>query len=221
MKTFDNQDSAEFTQIVMNEHKAYVQNLRAAGLEVTEYPGIRDDAPDAVFPDWFCTYKGESIPEGVLIICPMKYQSRRDERVPELIERLSASYKHTIDLTHFEEKGLALEGKGSIVFDHRNRRFYIILSNRACQEVIDELVTQWNRLCVDGDTNPYEAITFVARDANKEVIYHTDCMLTLHGHHALVCLESITDPEQKAMVIRSLTDPANPWPYEIMDVSYE
>jgi hypothetical protein len=33
-----------------------------------------------------------------------------------------------------------LEGKGSIVFDHRNRNFYIALSQRAHIEVVEELL---------------------------------------------------------------------------------
>jgi hypothetical protein len=37
---------------------------------------------------------------------------------------LSKNYKHFIDLSHWEEKEKALEGKGSIVFDYRNCKMY-------------------------------------------------------------------------------------------------
>lgn len=47
--------------------------MKNAGINVTVFQQLGDDAPDSVFPDWFTTYKGEAIPEGVLIIHPMKY----------------------------------------------------------------------------------------------------------------------------------------------------
>ena len=50
----------------------------------------------------------------------MKHVSRQLERDKEIIERLRKSYKNFIDLTHWEEKDKALEGKGSLVFDYRN-----------------------------------------------------------------------------------------------------
>lgn len=126
--------------------------MESNGIDVTVLPQLGDDAPDSIFPDWFTCYKGESIPEGVLIIHPMKYQSRRNERTPEIIEQLQRGYKYCIDLTHFEEQEKALEGKGAIVFDHRNRHFYCARSNRSHIEVIDELVAQWNKICVNGKT---------------------------------------------------------------------
>jgi hypothetical protein len=57
----------------------------------------------------------------------MKHSSRRLERDPEIIATLRKDYKHFIDLTGWEEKGLALEGKGATVFDYRNCKFYITL----------------------------------------------------------------------------------------------
>jgi hypothetical protein len=149
------------------------------------------DAPDSVFPDWFTCYKGEAIPEGVLILHPMKYQSRRNERQPEIIKQLSRSYKHIIDLTHFENEGKALEGKGSVVFNHRSRCFYIAISNRAHIEVVEEFVSKWNKICINGESDPYKAVTFEAIDQHGEIIYHTDCMLVLLGKHVLVCLDAI------------------------------
>lgn len=222
MKAQDNQDSNEFSSIIMNEHKQFIQNIQAAGLEVTVLEMDEEsNAPDAVFPDWFTTYKGESMPEGVLIIHPMKYQTRRNERTPELIRKLQRQFKHTIDLTHFEETGGALEGKGSVVFDHRNRKFYITLSNRATIEVVEELVEKWNQLCVDGATNPYRAVTFTSYDARGDVIYHTDCMMTIHGHHAMACLDSVKDQDERAMLIEELTSQKNPYPVEILELSQD
>ena len=40
----------------------------------------------------------------------------------------------------WEKKDLALEGKGSLVFDYRNQKIYCALSPRACKEVVDDLI---------------------------------------------------------------------------------
>lgn len=149
-----------------------------------------DDAPDAIFPDWFTCYKGDAIPGGVLILHPMKYLTRRNERSPEVVAKLKSKFEHLIDLTTFEEKGLALEGKGSIVFHHRARCFLIARSERSCPEVIDALVAEWNKI----SKVPYCAVTFEARDSSDQVIYHTDCMLSLAGYHAFICIDAIKDP---------------------------
>ena len=147
MADIDNQDGDEFNELIQLEHSRFVKNIEDAGIPVTILPQLGEDAPDSVFPDWFTCYKGESIPEGVLVIHPMKYQSRRNERTPEIIEQLKRGYKHVIDLTHFESQGKALEGKGAIVFDHRNRKFYTARSNRADVDVVNELVLKWNKIC--------------------------------------------------------------------------
>ena len=178
-----------------------------------------DDAPDAIFPDWFTTYKGDIIPKGVLIIHPMFYESRRKERDPTLIAKIAKGYEHLIDLTHFENDNMALEGKGAIVHDHRNRCFYIAKSNRAHVPVIDYLVEKWNAICVDGDTKPYKAITFDAKDRHGDVIYHTDCLMTVHEKHAFVCISAIPDLDQRAAIVNSLT--TGPNAIEILELSLE
>jgi hypothetical protein len=155
-------DSAEFDEKVKAQHAEFVSNIRNAGIPVTVYQQPGDAAPDAIFPDWFTCYKGDAIPGGVLILHPMKYLSRRNERAPEIVASLKAKFKHCIDLTEFEKRGLALEGKGAIVFHHRARCFLIARSERSCPEVIDTLVTEWNKL----SKVPYRAVTFEARDTS-------------------------------------------------------
>lgn len=61
------------------------------------------------------------MPHGVLILYPMHYASRRIERDPKVITYLKKRFRDVIDLTHFERDGKALEGKGSLVSDYRNK----------------------------------------------------------------------------------------------------
>lgn len=92
-----------------------------------EFARSEDRAPDAIFPDWFTTHKNDDVPEGVFILYPMKHASRQLERDQAIIANLRENYKHFIDLSGWEEKGLALEGKGSVVFDYRNAKLYCSL----------------------------------------------------------------------------------------------
>jgi hypothetical protein len=55
----------------------------------------------------------------------MKCETRQLERDEEIIKNLRLNYKHFIDLSHWEKKDLALEGKGACVFDYRNQKIYI------------------------------------------------------------------------------------------------
>lgn len=61
---------------------------------------------------------------GVFILYPMFHKSRRNERDPKIIEDLKKKYKYFIDLREFEAEDKALEGKGSLVFDYRNKKIF-------------------------------------------------------------------------------------------------
>jgi len=49
------------------------------------------------------------------------------ERDAKIIAKLKESYKYFIDLSHWEKKGKALEGKGAVVFDYRNQKIFCTL----------------------------------------------------------------------------------------------
>jgi len=74
----------------------------------------------------------------------MKHPSRRRERDRAMINKLKQGLRHVIDLTHFEIDDKALEGKGSLVADHRNRRFFCALSPRSHEDVVNEFINKWN-----------------------------------------------------------------------------
>lgn len=57
----------------------------------------------------------------------MHHKSRQAERDLGMINQLRKDYKHFIDLTNWEAKGQALEGKGSVIFDYRNQKIYCSL----------------------------------------------------------------------------------------------
>ncbi|CDW88545.1 amidinotransferase [Stylonychia lemnae] len=206
------QSTNDLAQIEFDKFK---ETLQSGGIKVVEFAKKDSRAPDAIFPDWFTTHKNDDIPEGVFILYPMKHHSRQLERDQEIIEELSKNYKHFIDLSGWEEKGKALEGKGSLVFDYRNQKIYCSLSPRACGEVVADLIVQWNKI----SQKQYRSVTFTSYDRKGNIVYHTDCILTLLNDHAVICVTAIKDKKERKRVLIELSNPPiNNKPYQILEI---
>jgi hypothetical protein len=171
------------------EFDAYVALLRSYGVGVE----VVDDTPspltpDSVFPNnWFSMHEG-----GTLVLYPMFAENRRKERKQTVIDRLLQNYNinSLIDLTPWEDKGLFLEGTGSMVLDRAARIAYACLSPRTSMEVLNEF-------CKALDFRP---VTFHASDAAGRPIYHTNVMMSVGTRNAVVCIDSVKDPgERKAL----------------------
>ncbi len=110
---------------------------------------------------------------------------------------------------------MALEGKGSLVYDYRNQKIYCALSPRACKNVVDDLIQKWNKI----SKRPYKAVTFTAHDRKGNIIYHTDCMMTLLHDHAVVSMTTVKNKkERKNLVLELSNPPLNNVPYQIMEI---
>jgi hypothetical protein len=90
-------------------------------------------------------------------------------------------------------KGEALEGTGSLVFDHKFKRLYVCISERACSKTLNNYLKQLNENCAPG--KQYNMITFKAFDNKKpqSPIYHTNVMMAILENHVIVNLSSIID----------------------------
>jgi len=96
--------------------------------------------PDSVFPNnWFSTHD-----DGTLVLYPMFAENRRLERKPAALEAIEANFdeKRTVDLTHYEEEGLFLEGTGSMVLDRVNKIAYACESPRTNKTVLNDFCEQ-------------------------------------------------------------------------------
>ena len=170
----------------LGEFDAYVALLRSYGVSVEvvdDTPSPR--TPDSVFPNnWFSTHEG-----GTMVLYPMFAENRRKERKQTVIDRLLQKYNinNLIDLTPWEEKGLFLEGTGSMVLDRAARIAYACLSPRTSAEVLDEF-------CKALDFRP---VTFHASDASGRPIYHTNVMMSVGTRNAVVCIDSVRDPKER------------------------
>lgn len=72
------------------------------------------------------------------------------------------------------------------------------------------MIEQWNKISVV----PYKAVTFHSYDRKGNIIYHTDCMMTLLSDHAVICVTTIKDKKERKRVLVELSNPPlNTKPY--------
>ena len=94
----------------------------------------------------------------------------------------------------------------------------MLSSPRSNQDVIDDLVIEWNKL----SKNPYKAVTFESYDQKGQQIYHTDCMMTLLYDHAVISITAIRDKSMRKRVALELSNPPqNIKPYKILEITRE
>lgn len=177
----------------LREFLAYAALLRANGVNIALAEDTEDPrTPDSIFPNnWFSTHE-----DGTLVLYPMAMPNRRAERKENFLNIIKKHFevKRTIDLTHYEEEGLFLEGTGSLILDRENKIAYACLSPRTSQEVLNDFCSQMG----------YRAISFRATDQKGIDIYHTNVMMSVGTTYAIVCLDAISDQSEREMVIQSL-----------------
>lgn len=174
------------------EFDALALALGESGVDVLV---IEDDLrlPDSVFPNNWISFHSPTEGSPVLITYPMCTKSRRRERRDEVLDEVSAYLgirPDHLDLSAMEDDGVFLEGTGSLVLDRLNGVVYACLSGRTHESALDA----W---C---DETGYRAIAFHASDAEGRLVYHTNVILSIGSHLAVVCLEAIGDPDERELV---------------------
>ena len=183
------ESSDTLTERARAEFDQAVRTLSAAAVKVHVFDDtLAPEKPDAVFPNnWFSTHH-----DGRIALYPMYTPSRRAERRHDIVASLQQHYRVSgiVDYSSSEERGLYLEGTGSLVLDHENRIAYVSLSRRADRELLE-------KFCADFD---YEPVTFQSSSDDGRPIYHTNVMLCVGTQFVLVGLEMIDDPGQRETV---------------------
>lgn len=186
-------EPAKLLHLVQSEFDAMVAKLRTKKVNLLQIDDTAEPAkPDAVFPNnWISTHA-----DGTLVLYPMCTPNRRNERRVDIVEKLQQGFKVSkkIDLSAHEQENIFLEGTGSIVFDHQHKRAYACLSPRTNGALLNTLAHQLG----------YTAIAFHAYDESKQEIYHTNVMMCIGSRFAVVCLESITDLNERKHVSNTL-----------------
>lgn len=196
----------QITQTAIQEFEAYVATLRAHDIAVIDFHDSDDQPkPNAVFPNnWFTTW-----PDGTVYCYPMATPSRRVERSAAALDLLGAQFdiRQVVDMSTAEADATFLEGTGVMVFDHPARTVYACVSPR-CNEAL---------FTKHAETLGYKAVAFHASDPSGTAIYHTNVMLGVQSHTAVLYSEGISDKAERNAVLDSLAASG----HDIIDISFE
>lgn len=177
----------------LEEFNRFVSLLTNNDVDVTVVEDTPEPhTPDSLFPNNWVSFHDD----GTVLLYPMYAPNRRTERKEHVLEKINKLFRITkkIDLSHYENDDLFLEGTGSMVLDRDNRIAYSCLSMRTEKTVLDEFCKIMN----------YEAVTFSAVDKNGQPIYHTNVMMCLADKYAVICIDSIPAIEEKKKVVEAI-----------------
>lgn len=182
----------------LKEFEQLAQKISNAGVEVKIFNDTAiSPKPDAVFPNnWFSTHA-----DGTLILYPMQSAIRRNERRTDIVEWIQQHYHITrlIDLTSLETQSKFLEGTGSLVFDHGHKKNVYACTSPRTDEDLVKLVA---------DELKYTYLCFKAVDTGGREVYHTNVVMNVAEHLAVVCFDAITQGKEKlqAGLLKSARD---------------
>ena len=200
-------EAAKLAELAVEQHHALRDLLVARGVTVTLARSL-PTSPDAPFcNNWFSTHRGAGRNDATLVLYPLMAENRRIERRADLVDLIRPGYQRLIDLSSNERKARFLESTGSLVLDHRARTAYAALSPRTDRSLAEEWAAALG----------YHLVTFTARDRGGVPFYHTNVLMFIGHGLAGICLESITDPAEHALVRDRLAADGN----EILPLSQE
>ncbi|WP_039867496.1 citrulline utilization hydrolase CtlX [Pedobacter sp. BAL39] len=177
----------------LKEFDDFVTVLRDNGIDVTVINDTLDpETPDSIFPNNWVSFHEN----GDIFLYPMFSENRRQERRDDILEQLGKRFniERINDLSGYELEEIYLEGTGSMVLDRKNKICYACLSLRTDEQVLND----W---C---EKAGYQPVSFIANDAEGFPIYHTNVMMCIADKYAVICLDTITNPEEQKKVIQSL-----------------
>jgi hypothetical protein len=201
-------DNIEINKKAQLEFDSFVEKLRGVGVRViVENDRLELDTPDSIFPNNWVSFHTN----GCVALYPMFAENRRRERREETLIRLEKEgfiIKDIIDYTSAENEDIYLEGTGSLLLDRVNKKAYCALSDRAHEDLIIEF-------CEDFDYAPIIFTAFQSKENKRLPIYHTNVMMALGEHIAIVCLDTIDDQKEKKLVLKNLKEDKK----EIIEIS--
>jgi hypothetical protein len=190
-----NLSKKEVIEQAQKEFDAMVELLEEHGVNVLVIEDtVTPEKPDAIFPNnWISMHQN-----GDIYLYPMKTPNRSAERRPEIIKEIKEYFevRHVHDWSENEKQGVALEGTGSIIFDHVHHKAYACLSPRTDEKL-------FRKLCKELQ---YEPIVFRAYKSNGAEQYHTNVVMCIGEEFVVICLDSITDKGERKEVLNSLKE---------------
>lgn len=186
----------------VDEFDSYVALLRENGITVDVLQDTAEPfTPDSIFPNnCFSTHLDADAGSGkrkrTLVVYPMFAANRRQERAKLFTVIEKTDFDRVVDLTAYEQKDAFLEGTGSLVLDREHRMAYACLSPRTNREVMAVWAEKMN----------YRYFLFNSVDMNGVPVYHTNVVMHVGTRFAIVCLESVADPEEREQLRKHLEE---------------
>ena len=191
-KEIEDISKSEIQVQALEEFDLFADKLRLHQVHVEIFEDTKsDETPDSIFPNNWLTMHDE----GVIYTYPMFAENRRKERRKDIIQQLEKKFfVHQVkSFTAWEKEGQFLEGTGSMLLDRPNKIVYASLSERTSKYVLSDFC----------EATGYQAVIFCAMQTIDEIrkpIYHTNVMMSVGEHFAVVCLDCIEDPVKRAKV---------------------
>ncbi|MEI6311407.1 MAG: arginine deiminase-related protein [Bacteroidota bacterium] len=196
----------EIVKTAQKEFDEFVEILIDNGVDVIVIEDtINPPKPDAVFPNnWISMHE-----DGTIYIFPMKTANRRIEKRMDIIDSIKKKFKVTnvVDLSAYENEDRALEGTGSMIFDHDNKLVYACLSPRTDKHLLAEFA----------DKIDYKPVIFNSFKSNGQAQYHTNVVMCVGKSFVVICLDSITDKKERKLVEDTIKSTKK----EIIEISRE
>lgn len=187
-------DDIKAQQQALQEFEGFAALLRDNGVDVTVIDDTPDPyTPDSIFPNNWASFHGD----GTVCLYPMYAQNRRLERKPEVLQQLSRRFhiQTTLDFTGYEQKGLFLEGTGSLVLDRDQKIAYACLSPRTDKTVLLDFCEKMG----------YTPESFTAVDGKGMPIYHTNVVMCVGDRYVVICLEAVPDPAERESLANTIS----------------
>ncbi len=209
------QEDLDLKNVVINaqaqkEFDEFVNILQGKGVNIIVVNDNKErDTPDSIFPNnWISFHE-----EGIVCLYPMFAENRRNERredILDILEEKGFKIQQIMDYTSAETEGFFLEATGSMALDRVNKKAYCALSARADEALFIEF-------CEDFEYSPVIFTANQSVDGERRPIYHTNVMMCLADHFAVICLDTIDDKKEKKSVIGHLKQNAK----DIITISEE
>ena len=198
-KELSDLSNQEIQDRALAEFDALVGKLQEVGVNIIVVEDTKSpDTPDSIFPNnWISFHQN-----GNVAIYPMFAENRRLERredILDVLEEKGFEFKNIVDYSSAEDEGVFLEGTGSLVLDRVNRKAYCALSPRSDEDLFIEF-------CEDFEYTPVIFHAYQTVNGRRELIYHTNVMMTLTKKFAIICLDALDDKKERKNVINHLKE---------------
>ncbi len=188
----------ELQRKAAEEFDALLDALRHAGVSATVLDPADPAAPNSVFPNnWFSTHA-----DGTVVLYPMCSASRRVERDPQLRQRLEqegGQVRQVLDLSVWEQRGLFLEGTGSLVLDRVHHLAFACISPRTSEPAL-------NAWCEYLGYTPMPFLATMDGTLAGQPVYHTNVVMSIGERFAVVCLEAMPYPAERDELRKALEE---------------